>query len=152
MKKMIKFLKIGFIIFLTYSFLMFFYLASLDTPLGQNFKWTCFEPGCIIINDEIPNIGVYGDIEELSVTNQYIFGKVAKPNQWMQENENNYSIEGYFILDKFNYQKDLAMTKEKFQKKCKKLKIGNCKLKYAAPIHVIYDPFYLWMLFKDKLK
>jgi len=70
----------------------------------------------------------------------------------MQENENNYSIEGYFILDKMSYQKDLAMSKERFLKKCKTLKIDHCNLKYSAPFYVVYDPYYLWMLFRDKLE
>jgi len=148
LKKVINFLKLSFMYFIGYSIVMYFYTVLLDIPLGKGFKWTCFEPGCVIIDDR-SKIAIYGDVEKLALNCQYILGKVGKPNEWMIEHENGFNIGGYFILDKINLTKKLGMSHEEFLQECKKSDISNCRLKYSAPFWMVYDPYYWYIMILD---
>jgi len=156
LKKVINFLKLSFMYFIGYSIVMFFYTVLLETPLGKGYVWDCYEPGCSVINDKLTwdpsnkNLmpGITGDICELSLTDQYIFGRVCEPNVYSKEHNSSDTV-GYFILDKINLTKKLGMSHEEFLQECKKSDISNCRLKYSAPLSVVYDPYYWYIIISD---
>jgi len=144
--------------FLAYTVLMFFY-SAFGPWLGGGFAWNCYEPGCVINNEELmwnPSDktllpGIYGDTCELKLTRQYIIGKVCEPNEWMKEHEKGYNPEGYFILDKFNRRKTVGMNYKEFKQKCKKLNLGDCSLSYKSPFWLLFNPFYWPIIFLNAI-
>lgn len=135
---------------------MFFYGISADISLGKGYIWTCFEPGCSIVNYDLMSnpsnkrlmSGISGDICELSVSKKYIIGRVCEKNEYSEKH--NIGIEGYFILDKINLKKTLGMDKDKFINECKKLKIDDVNLQYSSPIDPVFDPYYWYVILMNK--
>jgi len=144
--------------FIAYTILMFFY-SAFGPWLGGGFAWNCYEPGCVINNEELmwnPSDktllpGVYGDTCELKLTRRYIIGKVCEPNEWMKEHEPGYNPTGYFIIDKFNRHKKEGMDLEEFRKECQRLDLGACSLNNKSPFFLLFNPFYWPIIFLNAI-
>jgi len=122
------------------SIVVFLFYATIygfiaDRSLGREYKMFCFEPGCIISGNRN---SIMSDIEEYSITEQYIIGRVGEPNNWVKERikekDMDESIEGYFIIDKYKHTQKIKMTEEEFLQECTQNNIEDCNLNYGSMI------------------
>lgn len=128
------------IFLLLYTVVIFIYVSGNGLSLGKGYRWSCFEPGCVILRDS--KILIYGNVTEFNFNEKYIIGKVGKPNPWLVKHEGGGAPIGYFIVNKKTNAKAIGLDEEKFEQLCIKLNIDSCTLKKYTLFSFIYDPFY----------
>lgn len=132
-----------------YTILAILFLWLREETLGKGYERVCFEPGCIIQKGYWPII--YGDVRSYAFNEQYIYGKVSEPTDWMKEHIDDRGDEqGFFIVDKNSGSKTVGLSTKEFEMKCTELKINNCSLVHYSTLILIYDYKYWHMLYQDE--